>query len=188
VSAAIGFDLYTRLLRRAIEELQQSAGERGDPIRRAQDRTAGEALALDLGPSIDLPLSAHLPQEYVPDDPLRLRLYRRLARAHTEADVAALTAELEDRFGPLPAPVANLLYVLRVRVLAADARVTAVRSEGQDIVVQMPETISRSVSQAISAAVADCQARGLHVRLKSSPGWQNTLLKALGMLQPASRA
>jgi transcription-repair coupling factor (superfamily II helicase) len=186
--AAIGFDLYTRLLRRAIEELQQSAGERGDPIRRAQDRTAGEALALDLGPSIDLPLSAHLPQEYVPDDPLRLRLYRRLARAHTEADVAALTAELEDRFGPLPAPVANLLYVLRVRVLAADARVTAVRSEGQDIVVQMPETISRSVSQAISAAVADCQARGLHVRLKSSPGWQTTLLKALALLKPASRA
>jgi transcription-repair coupling factor (superfamily II helicase) len=180
--AAIGFDLYTRLLRRAIEELQQSAGERGDAIQRAQDKTAGEALALDLGPSIDLPLSAHLPADYVPDDPLRLRLYRRLARVRTVEDVAALAAELEDRFGPLPEPVANLLYVLKVRVMAAAAGVNALRTEGHEVVIQVPLALTRATSQALAAICAGCQARGTHVRLRLSEGWQDTLLRVLAEL------
>lgn len=177
--AAIGFDLYTRLLRSAIEELQQSAGERGDAIRRAQDRAAGGALALDLGPSIDLPLAAHLPQEYIQDDPLRLRLYRRLARVHTVDQVDAMAVELQDRFGPLPEPVTNLLYILRVRVLAAEAGLSTLRTEGQEIVGQLPQTISRTLSQAIARQCPDCQARGTHVRIKLREGWQETLLHVL---------
>ncbi len=183
--AAIGFDLYTRLLRSAIEELQRSAGERGDAIRRAQDRAAGESLALDLGPSIDLPLSAHLPQEYIQDDPLRLRLYRRLARVHTVGQVEAMAVELQDRFGPLPEPVSNLLYILRVRVLAADAGLSTLRTEGEEIVAQLPQTISRAVSQAIARHCPDCQARGTHVRLKLQEGWQEKLVLVLQELAQA---
>jgi len=180
--AAVGFDLYTRLLRHAIEELQHSAGEQDDSVRRAQDLAAGEALALDLGPSIDLPLSAHLPHEYIPDDPLRLRLYRRLARAHTQEEVEALASELEDRFGPLPEPVSNLLYILKVRVLATAASLTALRAEGQEIVLQVPETLPRALCDTIASRCAGCQARGTHVRLKLGPGWQQDLLLVLGLL------
>jgi len=186
--AAIGFDLYMRLLRRAIEELQQSAGERGEAIRRAQDKAAGETLALDLGPSIDLPLSAHLPHSYVPDEPLRLRLYRRLARAQSEEDVASLAAELEDRFGPLPEPVANLLYILRVRALAAGLGITGIRVENEQIVVQVPEGITEAMTRAVHAVCPGCHARGTHIRLSLEPGWMEALLSVLQGLATAGSA
>jgi len=116
---------------------------------------------------------------------LRLRLYRRLARVHTVGQVEAMAVELQDRFGPLPEPVSNLLYILRVRVLAADAGLSTLRTEGEEIVAQLPQTISRAVSQAIARHCPDCQARGTHVRLKLQEGWQEKLVLVLQELAQA---
>ena len=54
---------------------------------------------------IDLPVDAYLPDDYVPEEPQKLELYRRLGRVATERELDAVRAELLDRFGPLPAPV-----------------------------------------------------------------------------------
>ncbi|NLX44193.1 MAG: transcription-repair coupling factor, partial [Chloroflexi bacterium] len=177
--AAIGFDLYTRLLRRAIEEfhISQPAVDAG-----AAETPIPAPLALDAGPTIDLPLSAYLPHTYIVDDALRLRLYRRLARVRSESEVAELDAELKDRFGAIPEPTTNLMYILRVRLLAAAALATTVRAEGDDIVVTLAEPLLRATINRIAAACPTCRARGTHVRLTAGDGWQARLLRTLQAL------
>jgi transcription-repair coupling factor (superfamily II helicase) len=88
-----------------------------------------------LPPSVDLPLPAALPEEYVPDRDLRLRLYRRMAEIGSEQDLDSLRKELKDRFGPTPEAAENLLYQLRVKILAQQAGVDSVAMEGGMLVI-----------------------------------------------------
>ena len=84
--AAVGFDLYSRLLADAVEE--------------SKARREGRAPVLEKpGAVLDLPVDAHLPDDYVPDEAQKLELYRRLARARTTGDIAAFRQEVTDRFG-----------------------------------------------------------------------------------------
>ncbi|MGZ3632437.1 MAG: transcription-repair coupling factor, partial [Candidatus Limnocylindrales bacterium] len=120
--AAVGFDLYTQLLAEAVEE--QKAFREGRPPTPAKP-----------GAVIDLPVDAYLPDEYVPEEMQKLELYRRLSQATAETSVAAVRADLLDRFGPLPAPVERLLEVAALRLAAEAAGITSVaREEGQLVV------------------------------------------------------
>jgi transcription-repair coupling factor (superfamily II helicase) len=124
---AVGFDLYTRMLAQAVK-------------RRKAER-AGETLP-HLPPEtvmIDLPLAAYVPTDYVPDGSLRLRLYRRMALLASLDEIDEMAAELADRFGPIPDPVDNLLYQLRVKVLANAAAVPAVATEAGQVLIRLPE-------------------------------------------------
>ena len=64
---------------------------------------------------IDLPVTAHLPRDYVARDDVRMEAYRRLAAVTTPADVEDVRAEWTDRYGPPPRPAAVLLDVARLR-------------------------------------------------------------------------
>lgn len=88
--SAVGFDLYTKLLQRAVGEL-----------RSIRDGTAPPPMALS-GVNIDLPLEAYIPSDYVGAEGLRLQLYRRMGNITSAIDIDALAQELADRFGPLP--------------------------------------------------------------------------------------
>ncbi|MGH2536361.1 MAG: transcription-repair coupling factor [Candidatus Promineifilaceae bacterium] len=125
--AEVGFDLYTRLLAAAVK-------------RRKAER-AGLPIPIDPPEAvlIDLPLAAYLPTDYVPEAGLRLRLYRRMAVLDTLGEIDAMAAELADRFGPIPDPVDNLLYQLRVKVLASRAHIPAVTSELGQIQVRLAQ-------------------------------------------------
>ena len=80
---------------------------------------------------IDLPIEAHLPDDYVPDEAQKLELYRRLARARNAGDLAAFRQEVIDRFGPMPAPVERLVEVAELRLAAEAAGVASIsREEG----------------------------------------------------------
>jgi transcription-repair coupling factor (superfamily II helicase) len=124
--AAVGFDLYTRLLTQAVKRR-----------RAARD---GEQLPSELPESvlIDLPLAAYVPQDYVPEASLRLRLYRRMAVLDSLQSIEDMAVELADRFGPIPDPVDNLLYQLRVKALAAEAGVLSVTSESGQLQIRLP--------------------------------------------------
>jgi transcription-repair coupling factor (superfamily II helicase) len=98
---AIGFDLYCRLLDEAISEL----------------KGGGTARVLDV--RVDLHLPAYLPDEYIGDPEQKMDLYRRLAHMQEEIGYTYLREEINDRFGPLPEPAANLLDIYRIRLLAA---------------------------------------------------------------------
>ncbi|HPL28071.1 MAG TPA: hypothetical protein PLG21_08410, partial [Anaerolineae bacterium] len=76
-----------------------------------------------------------------------LRLYRRLAEVGQPEEVEALQQELAERFGPLPAAVQNLLYLLRLKVLATRAGVAAVATEGHDVVLRFPDLLPPAVIQ-----------------------------------------
>ena len=123
--AAIGFDLYTRLLARAVQQLR--ARQRGEP-------PPPEPLS-DI--RIDLPLAVGLPPDYVPDNNLRLRLYRRLASLTTLAQVNEIEAELQDRFGPLPPSARNLMFQLRLKLLARDAGIRNTLVENGQLVLHV---------------------------------------------------
>ncbi|MBM5811578.1 MAG: transcription-repair coupling factor [Gammaproteobacteria bacterium] len=101
----IGIGLYLELLERAVQALR--AGREPELAR-----------PLHAGPEIELNLPALLPDDYVPDVPLRLQLYRRIAAAPTSAALDDLRAELIDRFGPLPPPGLALFDVHGLRLLA----------------------------------------------------------------------
>jgi transcription-repair coupling factor (superfamily II helicase) len=99
--AAVGYDMYVRLVQEAVAELK------------------GESLPVALPQvTIDLPVSASIPESYIGREDLRLDTYRRLSTVASLGELDDLVAELEDRFGSLPAPVAALGDIVRLRVLA----------------------------------------------------------------------
>ena len=135
--AAVGYHLYTQLLAEAVQRLKQAMGL-GEPedLRRVQRWTRPPV-------RLDLPLPAALPEEYIPDEALRLSLYRRLAMATTEKEVEDLAREMEDRFGPLPEPVRRLLDLVRIKVLAEAAGVLSVGATRKEVVIRFPEQRDR---------------------------------------------
>ena len=135
--AAIGLDLYTKLLAEAIKRVRadrEQAVEVSDSVQR-------ELEAIDPGtlPTVDLPLDAYLPEEYIAETRERTRVYRRMATASRIDDVDEIARELRDRFGPPPEPVSQLLEVLRLRVLAHVARAQSVGREGEVVAVRWKE-------------------------------------------------
>jgi transcription-repair coupling factor (superfamily II helicase) len=124
--AAIGFELYTRLLAQAVEEMK-AAGAKAELVE-PEVKTP---------PLIELPLQAYLPEEYVPDESLRIKIYQRLTRMISEEELQETRRELEDRFGLLPSETEDLLYVLRMRILAEEAGVRAIGRENNNLVLKL---------------------------------------------------
>ncbi len=128
--AAVGFELYTRLLSQAIKRLQTQQG-----IIQPEARLPFTSLSPTDATSVDLPLSAHLPEDYVAEVPLRLKLYQRMTNLNALAEIDAVEQELADRFGPLPEPTRNLIYLLRLKVLGTLAGASAIaRDEGRVVI------------------------------------------------------
>lgn len=130
--AAVGFHLYTQLLTQAVNRLKN--GQNG--------QTAKPSI---LGPAqpeptltIDLPISAYIPTDYISDMGLRLQLYRRLADLETDQAIDEIGDELADRFGPLPDAVHGLLYQLKVKRHAQTTNATAIGNEDGQIYVKLP--------------------------------------------------
>lgn len=187
--AAIGFDLYCRLLQQAVMEVRQSSDAPRLALRRAQDKTIAAALPMDLGPSIDLPLSAYLPEDLLPETQVRLRFYRRLARINRESEVQDLATELVDRFGVLPRPVENLLYLLRVRCLASDAGVLAIGGTAEEITLALPLPLTPSAAQVLEGRYVALRARGTRIWLITTDTWRDALvdvLRTVASLRPST--
>ena len=130
--AAVGFDLYCQLLAEAVEELK--AKQFGE------DRL-GISLAPVHLPTIDLPLSAYIPEDYVADLATRLPLYQRLARIVSPDEIEQIAEEFKDRFGNLPPEVKNLLYIVNIKALAAQVGVQSISGEDRQIVIRFKEGV-----------------------------------------------
>ncbi len=109
----IGFTLYLELLERAVTALK--SGKEPELEK-----------SLHSGPDIDLHIPALIPDSYMPDVHLRLVLYKRIAAAIDDEALGELEAELIDRFGPLPAPIQNLLRITRLKMRATRLGLTRV--------------------------------------------------------------
>jgi transcription-repair coupling factor (superfamily II helicase) len=147
--AALGFDLYSQLLAEAVEELKaKQAGEAREKV------IASETKEL---PSISLPLDAHIPEEYISNLNTRLSLYHRLVRAEHIEEVEDMGREFQDRFGPLPEPVANLLYIVKIKALATRAEVVSISTQGRQIVIK-PQTVNAPLKiRAAGGVISKCR-------------------------------
>jgi len=129
--AAVGLSLYTRLLSQAVTQIKKEG-------RLLEDALPISAVTYHPIISVDLPLEISIPEAYIPDKDLRLRLYRRMADAHTMKELIALQGEFLDRFGPLPEPLKNLFYQIEVRTLAEAAEVSSISVEKGMITIRFP--------------------------------------------------
>jgi transcription-repair coupling factor (superfamily II helicase) len=121
--AAVGYDLYSKLLAEAVREL------------------AGGPTVTTVDPVISVNVEGFLPDDYVPEVNQRLALYKRLAGAADETEVADLRAELADRFGPLPDPAEQLLDIVRIRVAARPVGIEKIEAgDGKALVTFSPAT------------------------------------------------
>ncbi len=109
--AAVGFDLYIRLVGEAVADFRGEAPEELPEVK------------------VELPINANLPRDYITGERLRLEAYRRIAEVGTPEQLAEVRAELTDRYGTPPESVENLLAV-------ADFRLHARRYGVHEIAVQ----------------------------------------------------
>ncbi|MBE9512454.1 MAG: transcription-repair coupling factor [Chloroflexi bacterium] len=123
--SAVGFNLYCRLLAEAVE--QQKARRTG---------TIKKITRPLPPPTIDLPLPAYIPEDYIADLNTRLSLYQRLVNISEVDEIEGLAGELGDRFGKLPVEVKNLLYALKVKALAAKAGIESIATEHGQIIIR----------------------------------------------------
>ncbi len=109
----VGFELYQSMLEDAI--LAAKAGEMG----LAKERHA-------LSPQITVDAPIMIPDDYVPDLAVRMALYRRLNDAEDQQEIESLSAEMIDRFGPLPVPTANLVKLIQIKRQAIEANIAKI--------------------------------------------------------------
>ncbi|MGA9285413.1 MAG: transcription-repair coupling factor [Solirubrobacteraceae bacterium] len=121
--AALGFELYMQMLDEAVRQAGPGEGE-GE---QAQDLP--EPVRLDVN------VNAYVPADYVPYEQAKIEVHRRVASAFEVADVERLREELEDRFGPVPEPLANLLALQRARIKFGQAGAQAVSFRGDRLAV-----------------------------------------------------
>lgn len=117
--AAVGLDLYTRMLARAVEEIRA-----GHPIMDADEVT------------IDIAVDARIPDSYITDESLRLTTYQTIAGARNPRALRGVTEELRDRFGELPDEVNRLVDLVGMRHTASDAGVTSIVERDNDIIIR----------------------------------------------------
>jgi transcription-repair coupling factor (superfamily II helicase) len=118
---AVGFEMYTSMLERTIRELK------------------GEALPQELETQLNLGLNIRIPNEYIAEENQRLRIYKRVAGVENEQQLADVRAELEDRYGPLPASVENLLRYATLKLLAQRVGVAGIERKREQISVRFTE-------------------------------------------------
>lgn len=163
--SAVGFHLYARLLSRAVDELKaERDGEAPPPEPLTNIR-------------IDLPIPVRLPEDYVPDTWLRLKMYRRLAELNTMAEIEDMETELVDRFGPLPRLAENLLFQLRLKALARDAGVRVVTVDNGRLALRPAGEFARERLRRELDGRVSVSKHG--VWFAQDPGWEEALVELL---------
>ncbi len=120
--SAVGLDLYCQMLADSVRALK------GEPY-----------ASPDGQPAVDLPVEAVIPASYVPGERVRIELYRRLAACETEQEIDVLCQELEDRYGPMPKPVQNLVRLARLKLACMAVGVADVSAGNGRIVMRIDD-------------------------------------------------
>jgi transcription-repair coupling factor (superfamily II helicase) len=173
---AVGFHLYTRLLGAAVRRLRQQRGDRLPSLRSLS------SVQSNLDVSVELPLASALPPDYIEDRQLRLQLYRRMAELRSLPALSELEIEMADRFGPPPLEVDNLLYQLRVKVLAAQAQVRSVSIENGQILLQFAGQDPPKLPMDLAPDVRQSK-RGIWLARDGQMDWTERLIQLLESLK-----
>jgi len=119
---AVGFELYTQMLERAVREMK---GEAGVEVTEIQ---------LNLG------LNIRIPAEYIKEENQRLRMYKRVAGVETESQLNDVEVEIKDRYGPPPSAVRNLLAYAALKLQAMRVGATAIERKRELVNIKFNQT------------------------------------------------
>jgi transcription-repair coupling factor (superfamily II helicase) len=119
---AIGFELYTQMLDRAVRELK------------------GEMPEEEVATQLNLGLNIRIPAEYIPEENQRLRMYKRVAGVEREAQLHDVRAELIDRYGEPPLAVRNLLDYAELKLVAVRVGVNAIERKRDQVNIKFRQT------------------------------------------------
>src|SRR6202789_3407302 len=118
---AVGFDLYCQMMERAVAERK------------------GEAVAPERRVTLNLGQDVRIPPEYIESENLRLRIYKRIAGVTSEAEKEKGRKELDDRFGPPPPAVANLLDYAELKAMAEKLLVASIERRADQVAIKFHE-------------------------------------------------
>ncbi len=150
--AALGFELYMQMLDEA--------------VRAAGPEEEGETLPEPV--RLDVKVDAYVPPDYVPYEQAKIEIHRRVAGALEVADVERLREELEDRFGPVPEPLGNLLALQRARIKLGQAGARAVSLRGERLAVtpiELDSARARALREALPHALYESGRSQVSVRV-----------------------
>jgi transcription-repair coupling factor (superfamily II helicase) len=118
---AIGFELYTQMLDRAVREMK------------------GEGAPEEVETQLNLGLNIRIPVEYIPEENQRLRMYKRVAGVETESQLKDVGAELRDRYGEPPSAVRNLLQYASLKLLCLRVGATAIDRKREQVSIKFKQ-------------------------------------------------
>jgi transcription-repair coupling factor (superfamily II helicase) len=158
--AEVGFDLYMRMVGEAVEDFKTGFVDTNPRIKECK---------------VELPITAHLPVDYLPSERLRLDLYRRMADASEPKDLDAIVEELVDRFGELPEAANTLIDVARLRVRAKQLGLSEVVLQGKFLKlapVTLPESLQLRLTRMYPGSLIKSATQSILVARAAGPNWQ----------------
>jgi transcription-repair coupling factor (superfamily II helicase) len=163
---AIGFDLYMEMLQECLAEIQ------GQDIPAVDDT------------QIDLPLTAFIPADWIPENEEKMAAYRAAADCASKEALVELAAAWTDRYGPIPAPVQSLLQLLELKQLAKRCGFSRIRPEKPNVVLETPmeEPAFRLLRQGLPQHL-----HGRFVYQAASGSTARVMARGLGALSPAQQ-
>jgi len=172
--AAVGFNYYCQLLAEAVEEIR--ARQEGRDIKKREELPSV---------SIDLQLPAFIPEFYVENVGTRFNIYRRLTDITNDKILEDIKSELIDRFGPVPDEVDNLLYIVGLKTLAANAGIESIFRQDGDVVLSFNESGAKRIKFALQSVHESIKVGNRQIRvniLRAGEGWEKLLRKLLETL------
>ena len=134
----VGYDLYTRLLSAAVEDLRKEQSNEGN----SQDISYKQSQQI----SVDLGIPASIPKEYIEDLTIRLNFYQSLTHIRNKEQINDFEKELKDRFGNFPIEVENLIFVLKLKIETGLTGAQSITKNGKQILIQFPYGLSNMKS------------------------------------------
>jgi transcription-repair coupling factor (superfamily II helicase) len=160
--ADVGFDLYMRMVGEAVQDYKSGIIE-------------GEVVSHEC--KVELPINAHLSEQYVPGERLRLDLYRRLADVRNSEEVISIQEEMVDRFGELPEEAKLLLDVAELRALAKSLGIREVVLAGKYLRISplvLPESKQLKLNRLYPSSLYKSQSSTVMVAIPRVAAWSPT--------------
>ncbi|MQG21507.1 MAG: transcription-repair coupling factor [SAR202 cluster bacterium] len=173
---SVGFDLYTRILSEEVARLKLGQDETGFTDLQSQFTLSYPRI------TVDLPVDAYVPENYIDDLVTRLSVYRRLANVRSIDEIEDIKHDLSDRFGMLPRPVEDILFVMNIRILAFMAGVASIDKSGSGISIRLSEGIGwdrNDLALKFPDVVIGNRAAKLGGVARSSHAWRDRLIEFL---------
>jgi transcription-repair coupling factor (superfamily II helicase) len=160
--ADVGFDLYMRMVGEAVNDYKTGIIETEEKSHECK---------------VELPVNAHLSEEYVPGERLRLDLYRRLADVKNAAEVESIREELVDRFGELPHEAISLLRVAELRAFAKSLGVREVVAAGKYLRISplvLPESKQLRLERLFPGSLYKTASNTVMIAIPRAAAWTPT--------------